>query len=334
MKIKSEWKLLEAVADRIKRDGIKTPPELVLSIGDDCAVFEIDKDTYGLLTTDISIEDVHFKRRMTSSEDIGYKAMMGNLSDIAAMGGVPLYAVVSLGIPAGFTEEEILAVYDGLIEAANSADAAIAGGDISKSGELVINIALYGKVAKSQLVKRKGAVIGDIIYVTGNLGDSRAGLEILLSANSGMIKKFPDLIARHKRPHARLNIVDDILNVFSPTSMIDISDGLLSDLRHICGASSAGFKIFEDKLPLSKELISYAAMKGEDRYQYALSSGEEYELLFTSAKKLADLMKLTINNIPVVSVGEITGSGFLIQRGDRLKEIAIDGFDHFKKGKV
>jgi thiamine-monophosphate kinase len=329
MKIKSEWKLLEAVTDRIKRDGIKPPLDLVLSIGDDCAVFDLDDNSYGLLTTDISIENIHFKRGMISPEDIGYKAMMGNMSDIAAMGGVPLYAVVSLGVPDGFTEEEILAIYDGIIEVANSADVAIAGGDISKSGELVINIALYGKVVKSQLVKRKGARIGDIIYVTGNLGDSKAGLEILLSMNSSMIKKFPDLIARHKRPQARFNIIDDILNVFSPNSMIDISDGLLSDLRHLCAAGSAGFKIFEDKLPLSKELISYAAMKGEDQYQYALSSGEEYELLFTTEKKLADLMKMTINKVPVVPIGEIIESGFYILRNNKLEEAIIAGFDHF-----
>ena len=334
MKIKSEWKLLEAITGRIKRDGIKPPVDLVLSAGDDCAVFQINDNTYGLLTTDISIEDVHFKRGMISFEDIGYKAMMGNISDIAAMGGSPLYAVVSLGIPDGFKEEDVLAVYDGLLEAANSAHVAIAGGDISKSGGLVINIALYGRVAKSQLVKREGAGIGDVIYVTGTLGDSKAGLEILLSKNSGMIKKFPGLIEKHKRPAARFNIINDIINVFSPTSMIDISDGILSDLRHICAAGSVGFKIVEKRLPLSEDLISYAEIKGQDHYHYALTGGEEYELLFTSAKKLADLMKLTINNIPVVPVGEIIESGFLIQRGDRAEEIAIDGFDHFKKGKV
>ncbi|MCU0822498.1 MAG: thiamine-phosphate kinase [Spirochaetes bacterium] len=333
MKINSEWKLLEAIKSKIENEGLKTSPDLAVSIGDDCAVFEIDDSTYGLLTTDISIENVHFKLGMIPLEDIGWKAMTGNISDIAAMGGVPLYAVVSLAIPGAFTEDDVLSLYEGMLQAANPAGISIAGGDISKSGGLVINIALYGRVPKSRLVKRKGAAADDIIYVTGTLGDSMAGLEILLSCDSGLMKKFPGLVAKHKRPPVRFNILNDIMNVFSPTAMIDISDGLLSDLRHICEAGSAGFRLIEKNLPVSGELISYAEMKGENHFNYALTSGEEYELLFTSSKKLADLMKLTINGIPVLPIGEIIDSGFLIQRGGKIEEIEIDGFNHFKEGK-
>ncbi len=331
MKIKSEWKLLEAITERIKWDGIKPPSDLVLSAGDDCSAFRINESTYGLLTTDISIENVHFKIGMISLEDIGYKVMTANISDITAMGGEPLYAVVSLGIPDRLSEEDVLALYGGFIEAANPAGVSITGGDISRAAGLIINIALYGTAARKQLVKRSGAGKGDIIYMTGTAGDSKAGLEIILSGDAGMMKQFPGLVEKHKRPGSRFNIIKDILNVFSPTSMIDISDGILSDLRHICEASSVGFEIFEANLPISKELAAYAEIKCEDKYNYALTGGEEYELLFTSTKTLADLMKLTINGISIVPVGKIIERGFFIKRGERLDEIAIDGFDHFRE---
>lgn len=331
MKIESEWKLLESIRERIGNRGMEGTEDILVSIGDDCAVFKIDENRCGLLTTDISIENIHFRRGLLPLEDIGYKAMMGNLSDIAAMGGAPKYAVISLGIPDEITEDEILRIYDGLIEAAEGAGAVISGGDISKSSEIVLNIALYGSVAKDRLITRSGANRDDIIYVTGTPGDSKAGLEILLLGDKKSTSAFEGLVQKHARPVARFSLVDEIVNMFNPTSMIDISDGLLSDLRHICGSENLGFEIIEEKLPLSNELIRYTSQEGRDPYGYALSGGEEYELLFTSRKNLAEMMSVTINGVKVTPIGRIIDEGFYINRENRSEKILIEGYDHFKK---
>ncbi|MDY6969123.1 MAG: thiamine-phosphate kinase [Spirochaetota bacterium] len=331
MKINSEWQLLDAIKDAVNRKGIKAPDDLNISIGDDCAVFQIDSKICGLITTDISIQSIHFLRDLISLEDVGFKAMMGNISDITAMGGLSKFAFISLGIPEDMSEEDVLSIYDGLIDAANRTEAVIAGGDISKSRELLINISIYGEVAQSRLIRRDGAKRGDVIYVTGSLGDSRAGLEIIHENDSDTIKPFPELVLKHIRPIARFDIVNEIINMFNPTSMIDISDGLLSDMRHITEASSVGFNIIEENLPISDELISYSLeMKTADTtLQYALNSGEEYELLFTSDKRLVESMSLNINSIPITPIGEIIDSGFYLTRNNQPNRISISGFDHF-----
>ena len=135
-------------------------------------------------------------------------------------------------------------LYEGLIEASNMANITIAGGDTSTAKELVLNIVLYGEATQNNPVRRKGAKIGDTIYVTGTLGDSIAGLEILLKGDSDKVNQFPALIKKHKRPLARFDLMDGILSEFSPTAMIDISDGLLSDLGHICESSSMGTRAY------------------------------------------------------------------------------------------
>ncbi|HPA72194.1 MAG TPA: thiamine-phosphate kinase [Spirochaetota bacterium] len=302
---------------------------LVKAIGDDCAVVRIPGGKCALLTTDISIEGVHFTREFSPPGDIGWKAMTGNVSDVAAMGGWGRYALVSLGVPADEDEEYVLKVYDGMIEAAAAADVAIAGGDVSRSDRLVISIALYGEAEETQVVYRSGARPGNHLYVTGRLGGSKAGLELL--RDMGLSRAGREgLIARHRRPVARHDIVRDLLIQFSPTAMIDISDGLLSDLRHICEASSAGFLLRAERIPLEPGLALFAKERGAGALEYALSSGEEYELLFTSEKWLADTMHLAINDIPVTLIGEITERGFFVEDASGRKEITVKGYDHFK----
>lgn len=299
------------------------------SIGDDCAVVRLAGGKCALLTTDISIEGVHFTREFSPPGDIGWKAMTGNISDIAAMGGRGRYALVSLGIPCDEDEEYVLKIYDGMIEAASTAGIAVAGGDISRAGELVINIALYGEADEPGIVYRSGARDGNYLYVTGHLGASRAGLE-LLRDQSLPRAGYEGLIARHRKPVARHDIVRDIIAQFSPTAMIDISDGLLSDLRHVCEASSAGVLLRAGMIPVTAELARFAKERGRGALDYALNSGEEYELLFTSEKWLADTMHLTINDIPVTLIGEITDRGFVLEDAAGKKEISVQGHDHFK----
>lgn len=331
MKIKSEWDLLDKIKSVINTQGLKKPESLFKSIGDDCAVFEIDVNRYGLITTDISIEGTHFRRDLCKAQDIGFKAMMGNVSDIAAMGGSPRYAFVSIGIQKTSDDKYIQDLYKGMIEAANMAGAVIAGGDISRSDQLVINIALYGEVARKRLITRSGARAGDFIYITGSIGDSMAGLELLQSGGKKFQKKYNGLVKKHTRPVARFNIIQEIINLFSPSAMIDVSDGIVSDIWQICRESSCGFQIYESNLPVSNGLLKYAAQRKITPYEYALKSGEEFELIFTSRKNITDTMNININDINIALIGAICENGFFILRDNKLIKAPIRGYDHFKE---
>ena len=254
--------------------------------------------------------------------------MSGNLSDIAAMGGYPRFAFVSIGIPDYIEKEYLLSIYKGMDDTAAASKTFIAGGDTSSSSELVINIAIYGEVIKDSLVLRNGALSEDRIFVTGTIGDSAAGLEILKSNENPAA--FPQLINKHLQPENRTGIVDDIIDLFNPASMIDISDGLLSDLGHICKSSDKGFEIYPDRLPLSPELIDYSKLKSIEPSEFAFSSGEEYELLFTSSIKEDSIIPDTIKGIKVTEIGKIIKKGYYFISDGEKKNVEITGFDHFK----
>jgi thiamine-monophosphate kinase len=331
MTISSEWTLLDKIKKMITNQEYYQPEDLITSIGDDCAVFEIGGSRLGLLTTDISIEEVHFKRTTSRAEDIGYKAMMANISDIAAMAGTPRFAVISLGLPADATESYVLQLYEGMLAAATHADLHIIGGDIAKSAQLVLNIAVYGEVHEKHVTRRSGAQIGNHIYLTGHVGDSLAGLNLLSNAKDREKPFAAALIEQHKRPHARYNLVHEIIHMFAPTAMIDISDGLLADLGHICEMSHKGFLLEAANIPMTDEFRKYCEKEQLDPITTALGSGEEYELLFTSVKHITHAMGLFINSIPITEIGTITSEGYVLKQGDTRHNITIDGFDHFKE---
>jgi thiamine-monophosphate kinase len=327
--IKSEWQLLAKIKNKIDKTNPAYTDDLIKSIGDDCAVFRLNGDDLALLTSDISIESVHFRRDLSSPEDIGFRCMMANISDIVAMGGECGYSLVSLGIPKSIGDEYVMRIYDGMIEAANMAHLGIVGGDISLSGEIVISISLYGTVKSGKLTLRSGAKPGDYIYLTGYTGSSMAGLEILKD-RAGDTDNYPGLVKRYNRPCARYDIINAITQQFSPGAMIDVSDGILSDLRHICDESHSGFRLNRKKIPVSEELLRYVSSTGADLYKYILTSGEEYELLFTSAKTLTDSMSIAINGIGITPIGVITDSGFFIEDENGVRAVEITGYDHFK----
>lgn len=327
-KIDSEWKLIEQIRKRIDREGA-LPENLEISIGDDCAVFSTGIDTFGLLTTDVSVDSVHFKMDMLTPEDIGFKAMMANISDITAMGGKPDYALVTLGLPPEISAKYVARLYEGMLEAAQMANVHITGGDTSRAGQFFISIALYGNVLRQNLLTRSGASAGDIIYLTGTIGNSRAGLDILLSGEKNTRKNFPTLTGKHIRPEARHKIIGHIIEQYTPCAMIDLSDGLLSDLRHICTGSKTGFKIETQKLPLSDEFINYCRQVEKNPYHYALASGEEYELIYTSRNKKDKSISTYIDNVQITPIGEIIEKGFYL--GDKkLSEQEVTGYEHFK----
>ena len=315
--IKSEFKLIESIKERI--DLTQKFSGKIYGIGDDCAVYKISDDRYGLFSTDISIENIHYDLSYTPLFNAGYRSMAANISDIYAMCGNPVLALVSIGIPDYINPQMINELYDGLLACAVKHGTFIAGGDTSKSSELIINISIYGEA--SAPVYRKGAKPGDRIYLTGDTGLSKLGLEVLGSRSESV--NFHHSILKHLQPEPRGDLTGIILKNYSPASMIDISDGLLIDLGHICEMNSCGFKLFEDKIPAHDELKTYCNDKKIRVTDYSLYSGEEYELLFTSEKDITDDKGITC-------IGEITPGGYTLVMDNRETEIKINGFDHFK----
>ena len=325
-RINSEWDLLKKIKRMVSENGINLP-DLTRGIGDDCAVYRLDENRYGLFTTDISIEGTHFLPDRISYHDIAFKAMTGNISDIASMGGQPLMAFISLGLPSDFPETSVDDIYRGFMRSANPFSTVIAGGDISRSKNLVISITLYGEITGRKPVLQSGARPGDLILLTGDTGASMAGLDILLSRDTSLAAHFPGLVEKHIRPVPRVKEAKALLAI-NPTAMIDISDGLVSDLRHICDASGTGFLLRENKLPLRNDLKEYTRRIDIDPSRMVLESGEEYELICTVSPsvKIPD----RIGDIPVTVVGEITSSRFTLSSMSGEREISPDGWDHFK----
>ena len=303
MKLESlgEFKLIERIAG-----GSKRMKSIVHGIGDDAAVIETSRaGGYLLFTTDTLLEGVHFLRSSASAYQIGRKAMAVNISDIAAMGGFPLYAVVSLGLPPDLDVTFVDRMYRGMRKIAGTFKVGIVGGDISRSRTLMVNVALIGEVEKKNLVSRGGAKRGDTVFVTGTLG--------------GAVKK------KHLRFVPRVREARMLVEHFHPTSMIDISDGLAQDLGHIVKASNAGAVLYEELLPISKSA---------DSLESALSEGEDYELLFTlPPKEVKKLLKTSRGwKVKLSCIGEIAAKEFgitLVNKKGKSRLLQPKGYAHF-----
>jgi thiamine-monophosphate kinase len=315
--IKSEFKLIESIKEKLdKTQGLS---ENITGIGDDCAVYKITQDRYGIFSTDISIENRHFNLKYTSLFNVGYRSMTANISDIYAMGGKPILALVAIGVPKKFTQEMISELYDGIATCAVKYKTYIAGGDTSKSESLIVNISIYGEASKP--IYRSGAKCGDKIYLTGSTGLSKLGLKALEKGYNTI--NFRKSISKHLKPEPRGDIINYILEKYNPTSMIDISDGLLSDLGHICKMNNCGFQLHLDKIPVDNEVKNFCGSKRINILDYILYSGEEFELIFTSSKDI-------IGDNNITCIGDIIPYGYEAISGGEKTLIAIDGYDHFK----
>lgn len=313
----SEWDIIKSIKERV---GTRPSPDSpIIGIGDDCAVYKISDGRYGLFSTDISIENVHFDLSYTSYNDAGYRSMSANISDIYAMGGTPIMALVALGIPPETPQKKIDELYEGLLASASKSGTFIAGGDISSSDKLVISISIYGETPEP--VYRSGAKPGDYIYVTGEPGLSKLGLELLQSGNN--TADYALSIKKHLTPDPQNELLKTVLEKFSPTAMIDISDGLLSDLGHICEESGTGFIIESELLPIAEEVTVFCGGDKNKMLEYPLYSGEEYELLFTSPVREPVHRGIKL-------IGRITDTGYILKTGSTSMEIGISGYDHFR----
>jgi thiamine-monophosphate kinase len=331
---------------RIKKLAPRRSSSTLIGIGDDAAALKLSASHTLLATTDLLIEGVHFDLAYTDFPSLGWKAAAVNLSDIAAMGGVPRYCLTALGIPAGIPVEQVTGFYRGFNALLKKYAVELAGGDTCSSRKgLFISVTALGEVEPKRIITRAGAKPGDRIYVTGTLGDSAAGMELLQMRNSefGIRNKkstirnpqsaMEKLIGRHLRPMPRVEWGRKLALSGCASAMIDVSDGLSSDLSRICEQSRAGAEVLTEQVPLSGALRSLAGELAKPAAHYALSGGEDYELLFTvppgRVKKLRSL-KLPLTEIGVITPGKILSQ---VDGKGRKRPLLPAGYDHFPRGR-
>lgn len=302
-----------------------TAGHLLLGIGDDCAIQRQTADQELLTSTDLLIEGVHFDLRWTSFEDLGRKSVAVNISDIAAMGGTPQSLFLGVACPQTITSADLQQFTSGFLDEAKNYSTVLAGGDTSRStGPLIISVTVQGVISQGKAIRRSGAAPGDAIYVSGNLGDSALALQQLQQGQPPLSV----LAVRHHRPQARVSLGQLLAEQQLASAMLDVSDGLLADLGHICDDSQVGAAIEIGRLPLSP--IFQAAVKGDSHLlDLALSGGEDYELLFTSAQQ--DLEHRSDLNPQVRRIGIVTAeTGIRCRQPDgQLYQSSRGGFDHF-----
>lgn len=325
--------------DHLTRNNETRNASTVLSVGDDAAVI----DHFGrqtVITTDLLVEGIHFDLGYTPLKHLGYKSVIVNLSDIYAMNATPTQVVVSIGISNKFSVEALDEFYDGVYAACEHYQVDLVGGDTTSSQKgFIISITAIGEVAPDSYVKRDGAKPNDLICVSGDLGGAFLGLTLLerekkIFAETGAqpdLENQAYIVGRLLKPEARKDVIEyfakhDIV----PTSMMDISDGLSSELMHICKQSNTGCVIYEDKLPLNEESKAFAYKLELDPTACALSGGEDYELLFTISQ--ADYEKINANN-GLSIIGYITEPAegkHIITRGGNKHELVAQGWNHLK----
>ena len=316
--------------ERIRRRA-PTTRGVRVGIGDDAA-WVVHPTRSSLITADLLIEGVHFDLRWISLFELGYKSLAVNLSDIAAMGGMPAYVIFSLGIPRDFDSKKIDELYRGVNALARRNRVALVGGDTNIADSLIISVCVIGDPPK-QPVLRSGARVGNDIYVTGTLGDSALGLKFLKRASKRSKQKtVARLIRRHHQPTPRIAAGALLARRRLATAMIDVSDGLLQDLAHICHASRTGAVIWNDQVPLSQ---AYRTMAGRNGTGYALTGGEDYELLFCARIKDRTLIEKLSKQAGVVTTR--IGTCVAPKRGITVLDGAgralltdFKGHDHFK----
>jgi len=304
-------------------------------IGDDCAIIQADERISNLVTTDMLIEDRHFIKERISPNNLGYKSLAVNLSDIAAMGGAPKAAFLSIGIPSDTEVEWLDSFFYGINELAEQTNTLILGGDTTQSTDkLVINFTVLGTIENKEIKTRDSAKPGDVICVTGMIGDSAGGLQVLLD-NLEHNKDTKYLIDRHVHP--RPHILEGRWLAFYPevNAMIDVSDGIESDIKHIIDCSHTGAEIYLDQIPLSESYKNTAENYGWNPVEKAISGGEDYCLMCTISEddypEIANHFQQHFSR-PLYPIGKIIGKPGQIKFSSYGKsvDLASHGFDHFK----
>lgn len=312
-----EFALVRRIRELVGAPGGAT----LVGIGDDAAVFEPSGELE-LFTCDAFVEGVHFQREYASFPEVGAKCMLANVSDIAAMGGFPTRAAVSVCVPEGVSESDVVALYEGMLGVSHRYGIEIVGGDVVSSPEvLVVSIALLGSVGRERLVTRGGAVPGDALLVTGSLGGSEAGLRALAAKLPGE-GRVEEAKRRHLVPEARIEEAQAFIDVATPRAMIDISDGLSADVSHIAEESGVGVRIWRQRIPVAPSAVDVAGRLGIDPLELALASGEEFELLI--AIPMSEVER-TIEHVSAVTGTDVTLIGEIVDASEGTVIVGSDG---------
>jgi thiamine-monophosphate kinase len=331
-----EFGLIDHLTKNIELNNTSTK----YGVGDDCAILEYG-DKQVLASTDLLVENVHFDLSYVPLKHLGYKAVMVNLSDVYSMMGTATQITVSIALSNRFPIEAVEELYEGINLACKLYDVDLVGGDVTSSNlGLVISITVLGEVEKDKAVKRSGAKDGDLLVVSGDLGGAFMGLQVL-EREKEVYKVNPDsqpdlsgydyIMERQLKPEARKDIPKLLRELdVQPTSMIDISDGLSSEVMHICKQSEVGCNIYEEKIPLDPTVISACEEFNLDATTVALSGGEDYELLFTINAKDYDKIK---GNPSLTVIGHMTdasaGSNLITRAGESIA-IKARGWNHMQ----
>jgi thiamine-monophosphate kinase len=326
----SETTLITALA----REFGPAPSQVIVGIGDDCAALAVNGADYLLWTVDTLVEGVHFDLAYTSLTRLGWKSLAVNLSDIAAMGGEPRHALLSLGWPPTRDRRLALEFAAGLAQAAREYNVAVIGGDtVASPHGLVVTVTLTGSVPGAQMLRRSGAQVGDLIFVTGPLGEAAAGLEILRRGLDLAPDLQQPLVEAQLLPRPQLIAGRLLAREGLATALIDTSDGVATDLYHICQASGVGARIPAATVPISPRVQTAAPVLGRDPLTLALTGGEDYLLLFTSppaaVARLAQSFSAAGLPAPLPLGRIVSGDRVILETSNGDLDISGQGYDHF-----
>ncbi len=322
-----ELSIIRSIKERFKSKS----KGISLGIGDDAAAVKINPECLLLITADSHVEDVHFIKGVISARDIGRRAVAVSVSDIGAMGGVPRFFLSSLGLSRREDEEFLKGIMDGFEGAEDEFKIALIGGNLSASDKLFLDITVLGEVEPHIMVKRTGARPGDIIYISGTVGDAALGLRILKRGKKSQREDY--LISRYISPQPRLSLGRELALMGLPTSMIDISDGVILDIERITVEYGLGADIYLEHLPISPDYRTSVSSFAQEPYELALSGGEDYELLFTSPReKTEEIREISMKlGVEITEIGCVTDKPLLRVLDSDGKDIRVKhrGFIHF-----
>jgi thiamine-monophosphate kinase len=328
----------QALIDRIRRRFPASPLPFVVGIGDDAAIVTPDRGSLQILTTDALVEGVHFDRRYSTLADVGYRALAVNLSDIAAMGGVPRHALLSLILPEWVGVEDVEAIADGVAEMAARAGVALAGGNLTRTaGPLVVDVTVVGAVKPRKFLTRGGGRPGDTLYVSGALGAAAAGLDWLRARQPGptSVPDEPALascVRRYRRPEPRGRLGTLLGRARAARACMDLSDGLADGVRQIAQASGTGVQVDASLLPIDSAARRWFSEQGAEPVVASISSGDDYELLFAVAAKGGGRLRAVsrlARGLPLTAIGKLTEEPDLVLMRNGQPEILPSGFSHF-----
>ena len=332
--MRSEFDFINSIRKRVTSS-------VVTGIGDDAAVFRGNSGKETVVSVDLLVEDIDFRRTTTPPYLLGHKALAVSLSDLAAMGARPLWALISIGVPEDIWQTDFLdRMYDGWLDLANRYGVQLIGGDTSRAHDhIVIDSIAIGECSAGLAVKRTGANPGDQIFVTGSLGAAAAGLRLiergahLAEQNLGDedSQKLDHVLLRQLRPEPRVGWGIVLGEERLATAMIDLSDGLSSDLNHLCEASNVGALIDASLLPIDERVVELCGRRALDPLQLALHGGEDFELLFTVKAEDAARLPKRVDGVELKRIGTIRSAaeGVMISEGSKIWKLAPGGWKHF-----